>query len=325
MDHTAQINKKISKKDGKAIETLFDTGKKKTHAILRATHVDRLSYPFNKLLPIYYKENYSEAVEALEFVSFDEEWATPIHKRIIHKLYRLADFSEDYSKVLMSLFRKIKDRRLYFYVVTMLISMYSKNKKYNMIDNLLSIVGEPDFVSRETIVYYYYIGLNKLTRDDFEGSYVFLRKAFGYKFAREAAALPLFVNVILCNRRLRTSILPKYRLSFPFLRDLYKGHFKLEQLCGEALMEYNLLRVCRIYFPLISARNLVCRIYSVARDDNRLYLKYLMAKTGMEVEECAAAIIQLVSTGYIRGYLSVNRQCIVLSRTDPFPRILKNT
>lgn len=325
MDHTAQINKKISKKDGKAIETLFDTEKKKTHAILQATHVDRLSYPFNKLLPLYYKENYSEAVKALEFVTFDDLWATPIHKRIIHRLYRLAGFSEDYAKVLMGLFRKIKDRRLYFYVVTMLISMYSKNKKYNMIDNLLSIVGEPDFVSRETIVYYYYMGLNKLTRDDFEGSYVFLRKAFSYKFAREAAALPLFVNVILCNRRLRTGILSKYGLSFLFLRDLHRGCFKLEQLPSEVLMEYNLLRVCRIYFPLISARNLVCRVYGVARDDNRLYLKYLMAKTGMGIEECAAVIIQLVSLGYIKGYLSVNKQCIVLSRADPFPRVLQNT
>eukprot|EP00866_Antonospora_locustae_P000008 jgi/Antlo1/8/2028 len=325
MDHTAQINKKISKKDGKAIETLFDIGKKKTHAILQETHVDRLSYPFNKLLPLYYKDKYIEAVGALEFVSFDDIWATPIHKRIIHRLYRLADFNEDYSKVLMSLFRKIKDKRLYFYVVTMLISMYSKNKKYNMIDSLLSIVGEPDFVSKETIVYCYYMGLNKLTRDDFEGSYVFLRKAFGYKFAREMSALPLFVSVILCNRRLRASILSKYGLRFLFLSDFYRGHFKLKELPSEALMEYNLLRVCRIYFPLISTRNLVSRIYSVARDDNRLYLKYLMAMTGMRAEECAAVIIQLVSLGYIKGYLSINKQCIVLSRRDPFPRVPQAT
>ncbi|KAL0265686.1 UNVERIFIED_CONTAM: hypothetical protein PYX00_011400 [Menopon gallinae] len=325
MDHTAQINKKISKKDGKAIETLFKTDKKKTRAILEATQVERLSYPFNKLLPLYYKESYAEAVGALGLISFDEQWATPIHKRVIHRLYMLADFNEDYSKVLMNTFRKIKDRRLYFYTVTMLISMYSKNKKYNMIDNLLSIVGEPDFVSKEAIVYYYYMGLSKLTRDDFEGSYAFLRKAFSYRFARERAALPLFANVILRNKRLRGSILPKYGVDFAFLHDIYHGRLDLGQLPNEALAEYNLLRVCRVYFPLISMRNLVYRVYGAARDDNRLYIRYLTAKTGMVAEECAAAVIQLITLGYIRGYLSINKQCIVLSRTDPFPSALQST
>lgn len=321
MDHTAQINKKISAKEGKVLATLFNVNKRKSQAIMQSTRVAGLKHPFNEIFALYYKESYEEAVDVADFVNFDEKWAMPIYKRIFHRLYVLSGLREEYAKVLMGMLRKVqsKDKRVYFYLTNMLISIYLKNKKFNMIDHLLSIVEEPDFVSREVVVYFYYLGLNKLTRDDFQSGYAFLRRAFRYKFIRERVALPLFVSVILNRRALRPGVLAKYGVDFAFLADLSRGTFTNEQLPSEVLIQHNLLRACRMHLPLVSLRNLVLRIYNAARNNNKLELKHLRHKLGVCTEECAAALIQLISLGYIKGYLSVNRECLVLSKTQPFP------
>lgn len=325
MDNSPAINRTIKKRDGKSLSILFDITRKKNQMILTHNTISNLTSPFDKIIPLNYSLNYDDGIQILQLMRMEDEWAIPIYKRILFNLYnssKLCGKESDFAKRLMGLFRYTKGT-FYYFVINMLLFIYYKTNNYTLIDNLVSVVQEPKMKSKQSAIYFYFLGLTKLARDDFEMGYKYLRESFKYKFIREEAALPLFIAATLNMKKIRIEAISKYRLEeFTFLLDIWKGNELNIGNC-EILMNLNLLRVSRIYFPLISLRNSILQVYKAVDSNSRIEIKFLTWRLKAKSEVVISNLIQLISIGLIKGYLSINKQCLVVSKTDPFPKIIK--
>lgn len=77
--------------------------------------------------------------------------------------------------------------------------------------------------------------------------------------------------------------------------------------------------------PLLACRNLVFAAYKLNGDSSRLTLAAIqayhsdLAKTPLEINELVWLLARAIQAGYIRGYISLRKNTLVLSRNDPFP------
>lgn len=321
-----KINRKIKEQDGLALATMLKINNKRLKEKVSKIDLPKLLSPFDKVLNSFYSDNFGLLSENLALISEESYWMIPVFRKIILNCYNLAileNKEEEFSKILLNIYRnnqKCENKNFILLIINLLLNIYFSKKKFALFENLISVISPPNFISKESVIFYYFSGLNALMNDNFKQANEFLKKSFKYKFISKEAALPYFISILLINKKIKSNLLMKYDLNYDFIKSICKGKFNKTNLPLNKLSEFNLTRVCLIHLPNVSLRNLINNVYKIAAVNYRLPLHFLNIVFKCSIEEIISIVIRLIDLGYIKGYLSVNYECIVFSKVDPFPK-----
>ncbi|KCZ82238.1 hypothetical protein H312_00261 [Anncaliia algerae PRA339] len=322
-----KINKKIKEKNAHQIASLLRINSKKHKEKIQNIDYKKIREPFDQILGKFYLDDYASLVLVLDDFDDKSYWMTPVYRKVVIALYYLSlkeKREEEYSKVLINIFRinqKCTDKRFILTIVIILLNIYFNKKKMTLFDNLISVIEPPDFISKESLIFYYFAGINSLINENFVKGNEYLKKAFKHKFINKEAALPYVISILLLNKRINGSFLKKYNINYNFILNICRGKYNLNELPNELLHDLNLTRICLVHFPNINLRHLVYNVYKKACVNHRLNISYLKIIKKCNDDEIYASIIKLIGLGYLKGYLSMNFELLVLSKVDPFPKL----
>ncbi|KAI8814710.1 hypothetical protein BJ742DRAFT_765927 [Cladochytrium replicatum] len=239
-----------------------------------------------------------------------------------------------------------------YYISALLMKTYFRLKQTNLCTNVVRAVSGSDlpdierFPAAHRVLYRYHIGLmafrnEEYTKASVELMYV-LEHILAKGTARERATYlrnrSLVLNYLI-PIRLLSGILPHTRLlsKYPGLSDLYtpfvrairEGNVKL---FDESFIEnerrlirhgtYLTVERCRA----VCVRTLFKRVWLVNEMNTRIPMRVFQTAlhlSGTEVDmlEVECMLANMIDKGYMKGYLSHEKQFVVLSQKDPFPSL----
>lgn len=84
----------------------------------------------------------------------------------------------------------------------------------------------------------------------------------------------------------------------------------------------HLQKIMDIYLPLMTLRNLIYRIYAASNFFNKFTINEINKYCELPLKDLQFYILTCFDKGIIRGYLSVSKNVLVLSKEYPFPDII---
>lgn len=343
MSQTKSVNEKIFMKNDYAISSLFKTNHTATLRVLSSISIDKVNYPFNHLLAkqkiLLEFKTYACAKDLLtmleEFIE-NMEWANFIIKRIVYNAYSLSgnENFEDLAKILLNIYKQLVANKIeaHVYVANLLFKIYFYLDKFRMAENFLLVVKEPTTKNRDYYIFNYYKGLINILTDNFSDAYREFLISFKRKRLRNAIAAQFFISSMMVGNFIKPEYLKKYNCLY--LYDLITAvkngmythvDFLVDNIKNE-LLELGLYRVVMVHAPLVSFTNLVKRVYGLYGKDSRLNLQFIMdLLEEHSFEEITCILGSLICAGRIKGYISVNKKILVMSRVDPFPVLITET
>jgi hypothetical protein len=195
----------------------------------------------------------------------------------------------------------------------------------------------------------YYKGIMALYNENFKDGYSYLMESFRLKTIRRHV-FPAIFCISLLSKNLITSnstnmndkALVEFTNHIEGLTDERLGSdkvilFKLKEIMKNGFLDIleinmpislycdtHLIRIMKIYQPLICFRNILLRIYDASDQSSRISVLKVMDCVENSVEEVYSMILNCIDRGIVRGYLSLNRDILVVSKVDPFPDLLMN-
>ncbi|EMD40529.1 hypothetical protein CERSUDRAFT_111125 [Gelatoporia subvermispora B] len=232
-----------------------------------------------------------------------------------------------------------------YYVVGLILKCYFRVRRISLSKNILrAIDANPDipplsaYPRSHQVTYRYYIGMLSFLNEDFAKSEQELTLAF-YNCHTGARRNQQRILIYLLPLRVLRGHLPSAELlkRFPVLEDLYtpflsairSGNIKAYDSALEKferrLVELNL------WLTLERARELCIRglfrkVWVASQRGTRIPISLFHASlniAGMDVsqEEAECLVANMVYRGYMRGYISHEKQMVVLANTNAFPRL----
>ncbi|KAI8808471.1 hypothetical protein BJ742DRAFT_893344 [Cladochytrium replicatum] len=238
-----------------------------------------------------------------------------------------------------------------YYISALLMKTYFKLKQTNLCTNVVRAVSGSDlpdierFPAAHRVLYRYHIGLMAFRNEDYAKASVELMYVLEHILAKGTARER---SIYLRNRslvlnylipiRLLSGILPHSRLlsKYPGLGDLYapfvrairEGNVKL---FDESFVEnerrlirhgtYLTVERCRA----VCVRTLFKRVWLNEKNTRmpmRLFQTALhLSGTEADMLEVECMLANMIDKGYMKRYLSHEKQFVVLSQKDPFPSL----
>ncbi|KAI0722733.1 hypothetical protein C8Q76DRAFT_835904 [Earliella scabrosa] len=307
-----------------------------------------------------FKEEVTLVSLFLRFFSANSGWTLPALFSILRDLRDLAFDGtanmEEAARVISKAFSNcvtdrqspIQESRKWgvYYVVGLILKCYFRVKRISLAKNILrAIDANPDipplsqYPRSHQVTYRYYIGMLGFLNEDFAKAEQELTLAF-YNCHTGARKNHERILTYLIPLRLFRGHLPSRELleRFPVLDDLYspfiaairKGDIRsydatLDQY-ERRLVDLNL------YLTLEKARELCIRglfrrVWIAAEKSTRIpvsmfHAALLIAGTeDMASEEAECLVANMIYKGFMRGYISHEKQMVVLAKTDAFPRL----
>ncbi|KAJ3568766.1 hypothetical protein NP233_g5498 [Leucocoprinus birnbaumii] len=221
-----------------------------------------------------------------------------------------------------------------------------KIKRISLSKNILRALQANDipplsaYPRSHQVTYRYYIGMLSFLNEDFVKAEEELTLAF-YNCHVDAHSNQERILAYLIPLRIIKGHLPSDELMnrFPVLKDLYHpfiSSIKTGDLAAfdRALdkLEHQLLEL-NLWFALekareICMRSLFRRAWIASDKGTRIPISIFSAAlkvSGIETseEETECFIANMIHRGYIRGYISHERQIVVLAQTNSFPRVVE--
>ncbi|KAH9844364.1 uncharacterized protein C8Q71DRAFT_696573 [Rhodofomes roseus] len=232
-----------------------------------------------------------------------------------------------------------------YYVVGLILKCYFRVKRISLSKNILrAIDANPDIPPLSTyprshqVTYRYYLGMLSFLNEDFAKAEQELTLAF-YNCYTKARANQERVLTYLIPLRILRGHLPSRELldRFPVLDDLFTPFIRavrtgdiraydsaLDQ-CERRLVDLNL------YLTLEKARELCIRglfrkVWIASSKGTRIPVAMFHSSlqiVGMDVslEEAECFVANQVYKGFMKGYISHEKQMVVLSAVNAFPRL----
>ncbi|KAI0080873.1 hypothetical protein K474DRAFT_1682360 [Panus rudis PR-1116 ss-1] len=233
-----------------------------------------------------------------------------------------------------------------YYVVGLILKCYFRVKRISLSKNILrAIEANPDlpplsaYPRSHQVTYRYYIGMINFLNEDFAKAEQELTLAF-YNCHIESRRNQQRILTYLIPLRILRGHLPSRELldRFPVLDDLYspfiaairKGDIRaydetLDRF-ERRLVELNLWLTLEKARE-ICIRGLFRRVWVANERSTRIPIENFhvaLQISGMDVpsEEAECLVANMVYKGYMRGYISHEKQTVVLSNTNAFPRLV---
>nr|GAT59295.1 predicted protein [Mycena chlorophos] len=253
--------------------------------------------------------------------------------------------AKTFSACLMDRTSPIEESRKWgvYYVVGLVMKCYFKVKKIALTKNILKALNNnneipalEDYPRGHQVTYRYYIGMLAFLDEDFAKAEKELTTAFYNCTIRSPNNQTRILAYLIPLRMLRGHLPSKELLKrFPILDDLFSpfisairsGHlaaFDDALTTHEArLIDLNLLLALEKARELCM-RVLLRRVWLMLDKTTRVHLKFFEAGlrvSGCEVDldEAECLVANMISKGFIRGYISHEKRMVVLAATNAFP------
>ncbi|GJE84857.1 COP9 signalosome complex subunit 12 [Phanerochaete sordida] len=233
-----------------------------------------------------------------------------------------------------------------YYVVGLILKSYFRIKRISLAKNILrAIDANPDipplsaYPRSHQVTYRYYIGMLGFLNEDFAKSEQELTLAF-YNCHTQARRNQERILTYLIPLRVLRGHLPSRELlnRFPVLDDLYspfieairKGDIAsydaaLERM-ENRLIQLNLLLTVEKARELC-IRSLFRKAWAVQGKGTRISISdfhtaLTLSGADVPVEEAECLVANMIFKGLMRGYISHEKQTVVLANTNAFPRVV---
>ncbi|KAH9855059.1 hypothetical protein C2E23DRAFT_867137 [Lenzites betulinus] len=297
----------------------------------------------------------------LRFFSSNSGWTLPVLFSIMRDLRDLASDDstanmEEAARVISKAFSScVTDRQSplaesrkwgVYYVVGLILKCYFRVRRISLSKNILrAIDANPDipplssYPRSHQVTYRYYLGMLGFLNEDFAKAERELTLAF-YNCYTGAHSNQERILVYLIPLRLFRGHLPSRELlrRFPVLDDLYTPFITAIRAGDIRSYDASLDRFERrlvdlnLYLTMEKARELCVRglfrrVWIAADKSTRIPMSMFHAavqtadpETTSEEAECLLA--NMVFKGFVRGYISHEKQMVVLANTNAFPRLV---
>ncbi|KAM5534817.1 hypothetical protein V8D89_011533 [Ganoderma adspersum] len=233
-----------------------------------------------------------------------------------------------------------------YYVVGLILKCYFRVKRISLSKNILrAIEANPDipplsqYPRAHQVTYRYYIGMLSFLSEDFAKAEQDLTQAF-YNCYMGAHSNHERVLTYLIPLRMFRGHLPSKELlqRFPVLEDLYSPFINAIRTGDIRSYDASLDRFERrlvdlnLWLTLERARELCIRglfrrVWIAAEKSTRIPISMFHAalliagQEEMTAEEAECLVANMVYKGFMRGYISHEKQMVVIAKTDAFPRL----
>lgn len=330
MEHHEYINLIINGSHKEKLIDLFDINNAESIERVQKADLSLVAMPFSSLLTDY--RNFINSLNILKRLieciqKFSEKnnsycICNGATKQIIKIcLYMLdTDKTKDNINMLkISLFELFKtiykfNNKLSVYVCNILCMLYIDSADYRFADDILTMV-KPETKNNDYYIYLYYTGLVYIFKENIKD---------GFHYINEAANLKILQPYIKYDIDLLNLLGINIKEPINKLQYIVKNGL-LDQI--NEYMPYSIdvgiTRIMRIYLPLICFRNVLLNIYADTSKNSRLDIKNIQNILNCDINVIYCKILVCIDKGLIRGYLSINKDTLVLSKINPFPDILK--
>ncbi|TFY69177.1 hypothetical protein EVG20_g3258 [Dentipellis fragilis] len=233
-----------------------------------------------------------------------------------------------------------------YFVVGLILKSYFRIRRISLSKNILrALDATPDlpplsaYPKSHQVTYRYYIGMLSFLNEDYAKSEQELTLAFytchiGAKNNQERILTYLIPLRLLRGHLPSRELLDRFpnldELYTPFINTIRKGDIKgfdatLDKW-ERRLVDLNL------WLTLEKAREICIRclfrrVWIVSEKSNRMPISLFhcaLRIAGMDVppEEAECLVANMIYKGYMRGYISHERQMVVLANTNTFPRLV---
>ncbi|KAI0722381.1 COP9 signalosome complex subunit 12 [Cerioporus squamosus] len=232
-----------------------------------------------------------------------------------------------------------------YYVVGLILKCYFRVKRVSLAKNILrAIDANPDipplsqYPRSHQVTYRYYIGMLGFLNEDFAKAEQELTLAF-YNCHINAHRNQERILTYLIPLRMFRGHLPSKELlqRFPVLEDLYTPFITAIRTGDIRSYDATLDRFERrlvdlnLWLTLDRARELCIRglfrrVWIAAEKSTRVPVSMFHAALSIAVEDMApeeaeCLVANMIYKGFMRGYISHEKQMVVLAKTDAFPRL----
>ncbi|TFK94260.1 COP9 signalosome complex subunit 12 [Polyporus arcularius HHB13444] len=232
-----------------------------------------------------------------------------------------------------------------YYVVGLILKCYFKVKRISLSKNILrAIDANPDipplsqYPRSHQVTYRYYIGMLSFLNEDFAKAEQELTLAF-YNCHIDAHSNQERILTYLIPLRMFRGHLPSRELlqRFPVLEDLYTPFITAIRTGDIRSYDATLDRFERrlvdlnLWLTLDRARELCIRglfrrVWIAAEKSTRVPVSMFHAALSIAIEdvpeeEAECLVANMIYKGFMRGYISHEKQMVVLAKTEPFPRL----
>ncbi|TFK71997.1 hypothetical protein BDN72DRAFT_836762 [Pluteus cervinus] len=232
-----------------------------------------------------------------------------------------------------------------YYVVSLVLKCYFRVKRISLSKNLLrAIDANTDipplhaYPRSHQVTYRYYIGMLSFLNEDYAKSEEEFTLAFYQCYIAAQRNQQRILTYLLPLRILRGHLPADELLQrFPVLKELYQpfisairrgdlpAYDRALELSERKLVELN------VWLTLEKARELCLRglfrkVWVAAEKSTRMPLSLFHSSlqiSGVDVpqEEAECLVANMIYKGYMRGYISHEKQMVVLAQSNAFPRV----
>lgn len=261
----------------------------------------------NKFLKVSNQEN------ANLFVHIFHDLNDDIDFYIYRKLIMLIIRHEIFIDLLPALtFFKHKSEKYKLFLFNAICYLMFKHNKNSNVYDLLIILNDIHTKSTDFYIFQYYKGILLIRHEQFLEGFKCISKAFK------------------CQK-LQPFIFYNFKLLHLFKLDInHDDKDIVSRIISYGLLDYiqniqlkpsTLYNIFIIYFPLVCTRNFIY-IYFNKKQTTKLYLVDLINFINMNELDFYMYILKCIAKGLIKGYLSISKKTLVLSKVNPFPELL---
>ncbi|KZT42926.1 hypothetical protein SISSUDRAFT_1069109 [Sistotremastrum suecicum HHB10207 ss-3] len=232
-----------------------------------------------------------------------------------------------------------------YYTVGLVLKSYFKVQRTSLSRNVIralkannDIPPLTEYPRAHQVTYKYYLGMLSFLNEDYEQAEQELTQAFYLCHCQAQSNLERILTYLLPLRLLRGH-LPSDELSFrfpalkalcdPFINAIRKGDLKqFDDALNETATQKRLLDLGFAYnrSALLLLKLLVLRWISGTSKGTRIPIAMFHASlrvSGQDipVEEAECIVANMIFKGFMRGYVSHEKQMVVLAQTNSFPKL----
>ncbi|RPD66879.1 COP9 signalosome complex subunit 12 [Lentinus tigrinus ALCF2SS1-7] len=232
-----------------------------------------------------------------------------------------------------------------YYVVGLILKCYFRVKRISLSKNILrAIEANPDipplsqYPRSHQVTYRYYIGMLSFLNEDFAKAEQELTLAFYNCYTGAHSNQERILTYLIPLRMFRGHLPSKELLQrFPVLEDLYTPFITAIRTGDIRSYDATLDRFERrlvdlnLWLTLDRARELCIRglfrrVWIAAEKSTRVpvsmfHAALTISAEDMASEEAECLVANMIYKGFMRGYISHEKQMVVIAKTDAFPRL----
>ncbi|KAI5704403.1 hypothetical protein M8J76_016671 [Diaphorina citri] len=228
--------------------------------------------------------------------------------------------------------------------VNQLFKVYFRISKLHLMKPLIRAIESSQYKDKSSlsqqITYKYYVGRKAMFDSDYKTANEYLTFAFQrcHKSSKKNKRLILIYLVpvkMLLGFMPTRELLDKYDLLQLWDVTVAVKGGQINQLSDAMTKHQTFFIKCGIYLILeklkmITYRNLFKKVYNIHKDINKnsvvelqQFLQALHYVEGkhIDLEDTHCLLCNLIHDGQLKGYISLAHQKVVLSKTDPFPKL----